>query len=207
MFQFEPGVSVKGTVRVETLDSRARPPGEVDIALVPRQKIVLSETRLAWNADHRSFVFTNVRRGPYTLSVTSPAPYYVKSVRLDNEEVGGNEFNVTGAMGSIEIVLSDNGGSLEATVAGSDGSSLSSMVLLVSPGRPPIYGDSTNEGKLTIRNLPPGDYRVYAFDDGRNVEYADPEWMQRNGGSGAPLTIAPGQMAHLSLTSRTTPQP
>ena len=33
--------------------------------------------------------------------------------------------------------------------------------------------------------LAPGDYAVYGWDDIQQVEYADPEWMRRNGGQGS----------------------
>jgi hypothetical protein len=81
------------------------------------------------------------------------------------------------------------------------------MVILVGHGISPIVRQSSDEGKVTIRSIPPGDYRAYAFDEGRDVEYADPDWMQQNAGSGAAVTIAPRSTAQLSLTSRAAPPP
>ena len=62
-------------------------------------------------------------------------------------------------------------------------------------------------GQTAFRNfstVPPGNYKVYAWDDNTNVEYANPEWMQRNGKSVA-VTVDPGQTAQVKLVRQNAP--
>jgi hypothetical protein len=57
-----------------------------------------------------------------------------------------------------------------------------------------------------MTSVPPGDYLAYAFDDTRNVEYAEPEWIRLNAGAGVPVSIAPGSSATVSLVRITVPK-
>ena len=59
-------------------------------------------------------------------------------------------------------------------------------------------------GHFKIDNLPPGDYKVYAWDDNTNVEYANPEWMRQNG-KGAAVSVGPGQTALVKVIRQTAP--
>jgi hypothetical protein len=55
--------------------------------------------------------------------------------------------------------------------------------------------DSGGEAHL----LAPGRYRVYTLNSSADVPYRDPEAMERTAGSGQPVTLAPGEHAHLVL--------
>jgi hypothetical protein len=45
---------------------------------------------------------------------------------------------------------------------------------------------------------------AYAWDDWTHVEYANPDWMQRNA-SGVAVTVTTGQTAQIRLTPKTAP--
>jgi hypothetical protein len=148
-----------------------------------------------------------VERGTYVIKVEPPAPYFVKSIRLNNEEVRGKELDIAGDTGPIEITLDDGGGSLEGVVIDEDGNPARGAIFLFGSEATPTIAQTDDAGKFTIRDLAPGGYRVSAFDKGGAVEYSDPEWMQRNGGQGDAVTISPAVATRVSVTRRSVPQP
>ncbi|MES1258715.1 MAG: hypothetical protein ABUS51_09800, partial [Acidobacteriota bacterium] len=54
------------------------------------------------------------------------------------------------------------------------------------------------DGRFSVANLAPGDYKVYAWDDWQQVEYANPDWMSRNA-SGSAATVDAGQTVQVKL--------
>jgi hypothetical protein len=51
----------------------------------------------------------------------------------------------------------------------------------------------------TIMNLPPGSYRVFAFDGPQKLEYRDPQAMGALAGKGQTVTFGPGGSAQVSV--------
>jgi Carboxypeptidase regulatory-like domain len=208
--QFVPGASVTGAVQLEASpNSTAAPPvfTAISVALVPQDRINSGPLPAAWDVSHGSFTFSGVEPGTYSLKVAPPAPWYVKSIRLNNEELRGKEFDISGAAGAIEITLSNAGGRIEGSLADRDGKPVDGTIFLFGPEPAlPAIAETTNGGQFTFRDLAPGEYRVCAFDEGYKVEYADPEWLQKNGGPGEAVTIVPATVTQVSLTRRTVPQ-
>jgi hypothetical protein len=208
--QFVPGVSVTGAVRLEAAPNSIEPPlvfAAISVSLVPQDRVASNYLPVAWDASRGSFTYSGVEPGVYLLRVVPPAPWYVKSIRLNNEDLRGKEFDISGAAGPIEITLSDGGGSIEGSLADQDGKPVEGTIFLFGhePASPAIT-ETTDGGKFTFRDLAPGDYHVCAFDEGYKVEYADPAWLQRNGGPGEAVTITAASATQVSLTRRTVPQ-
>jgi hypothetical protein len=66
---------------------------------------------------------------------------------------------------------------------------------------------SPPSGHFKIQNVAPGDYTIYAWDDPTEVQYAEPDWMRRNGGGGLAVTVTAGQNQQIKLTQQLVPQP
>jgi hypothetical protein len=179
----------------------------INISLVPQERAASNYLPVAWDASRGAFTFSGVERTAYSLKVTPPAPWYVKSIRLNNEELRGKDFDISGATGPIEITLSAGGGTLEGSLADQDGKPVDGMIFLFGPEpASPAIVETRDGGKFTFRDLAPGAYHVCAFDESYKVEYADPEWLQKNGGPGDAVTILPATPTQVSLTRRTVPQ-
>jgi hypothetical protein len=205
--QFAPGVSVSGVVRLEASPGSTAPaPDPVSIFLVPRSRVTSNPAPAAWDASHGTFTFSGVEPGVFSLRVAQPAPYYVKSIRLANDDLRGKEFDISGATGPIEITLSDGGGRLEGSLVDQDGKPVDGAIFLFGPEpASPAIANTTDGGKFTLRDLAPGEYRVCAFEHGYKVEYADPEWLQRNGGPGQAVTVLAASATQVVVTRRAGP--
>jgi hypothetical protein len=208
--QFEPGVSVSGVVRGETSSNSTVPPlvfTAVRVTLVRRQGIIWGDPQFEWEGNRGSFTFRSVERGTYVIKVEPPAPYFVKSIRLNNEEVRGKELDISRDTGPVQITLDDGGGGLEGVVIDQEGNPARGAIFLFGSEATPTIVQTDDAGKFTVRGLAPGSYRVSAFDKGGAVEYSDADWMQRNGGQGDPVTISPALATQVSVTRRSVLQP
>jgi hypothetical protein len=108
----------------------------------------------------------------------------------------------------VVVVLSDDTGSLQGQVEDSDGKPTACWIMVL-PANDPLARLARNvmsgpDGHFNIPNVPPGDYKVYAWDDWQQVEYANPEWMRRYS---APVsaTVETGQSVQLKLREQLVP--
>jgi hypothetical protein len=107
---------------------------------------------------------------------------------------------VTQSGGQIDVVLSDDSGSIEGSVEDADGQPAQrAFVMMLQGGRVPRTVTTGPDGHFRMANLAPGDYRIYAWDDFSQVEYADADWMRRNGGRGQTVSVQAGSAAPLKL--------
>ena len=103
----------------------------------------------------------------YTLDAQNlPANCYVKSIRYGGQEVTRTGFEFTGD-GQLEVVLSNSAAVLEGSVTGADGKPAGIAGIVVAPSAaslPPRTGHADARGNFYFANLPPGEYRVLAWD-------------------------------------------
>ena len=115
-----------------------------------------------------------------------------------------------GASPPIDIVLRDDGATIDGTVegmaaapAGERGTATAGLVPVTayvyciplpdSPGRFTVSGVSA-EGTFQLQQLPPGAYRVLAFDRQQDeLEYRNAEAMSIYEGKGLVVRLVPGQ--------------
>jgi len=127
----------------------------------------------------------------------------VKSVTLKGQDVRNQAFGVDGPAGPIEIVVSDDTGGVNATVSDGDGKPVAASVVLVPANGQARILVSGNDGHAKDENIPPGEYRAWAFGDIDSVPYAEPDWMARNAGPGEKVTVTVGGTANIALKKTT----
>lgn len=199
----QPTITIAGAIRTDSQSAPADGQARVQLSLLPteRNSGVIS---IEFGDDDRSFTITGVTPGTYRLKASAPG-YFLKSALLGGRDIGNGEFAIDVAPGPLEIVVSDNGGSLEGDVTMDDSSpARSASIILLREGEFVRVVSVTN-GHFNVRNLQPGAYSVSAWDNVRNVEYADPTWMRQNAGASAAVTIEAGQDARIKLTRQTAP--
>jgi hypothetical protein len=201
--RIEPGFTVTGTVRV--LSATAR---KLDTS--QRYAVLLRSTEpggpgapVEWNDALTQFTLTDVHSGNYRLDFVLPPPFYLKSATLGGRDMVGSDVMLGPGAGNIEVVVSDDGGTVEGEVSNDDGP-VTAWVYLERDGMPSRNARADARGHFKIDTLPPGDYKVYAWDDNSKVEYANPDWMVHNG-KGVGVTVDPGQTAQVKLTRQTAP--
>lgn len=199
----EPTITIPGTVRLDSQSAPAENGPGIRLSLRPAEPNS-GVVNIVFGDDNRSFTITGVMPGTYSLNVGAPS-YFLKSAVLGGRDISHGAFTIDPAPGPMEIVLSDNGGSLEGDVTMDDGSpALSASIILLREGEF-VRVFPVENGHFNIHNLQPGAYTASAWESTRNVEYANPEWMRQYSGASVAVSIEAGQNAQVKLIRQTAP--
>jgi hypothetical protein len=187
------------------------PPARVE--LTPQGEAFSQQRRFSQTEEKDSSIeIPNVPPGVYSVQIFPTGPYYVQSARSGSLNL--LEQNLTVAPGSavepIEIVLRDDFASLEGTVSlGAENAS--AMVIAIPEGgqqqihnvdivRPSASFDASRSGAVfEMPQLPPGTYKVLAVDRADDLEYGNPEVLQRYASKGREVSLLPNQQAKIEL--------
>lgn len=145
------------------------------------------------------YEITNVRPGRYRVVVFG-ANQCVDTITSGNVDLTHEDFVVNpGSQGqTISVTFRSDCASLEARPNSQNPSAMTSLLLLGSSRAVDAQQAGVmNNSAFTFRNLPPGDYRVYAFSNIEGLEYTNPEVMRQY--SGQEITLAPNQQASVTL--------
>jgi len=133
-----------------------------------------------------------------------PAPLenaYVKSIRLDGEDVlNGGVHLESESRGTLQIVVSMNGGTVEGHVIASDATPAPNVKTVVVPNGPRRHrGDlykfvSTDDaGRFQLKGLAPGEYKLFGFERVEEGAWQDPEFIKLFDHLGAALRVEEGR--------------
>ena len=218
---YQPGGSLSGAVHYQFSNpaTSANPPVTVNLRPNSNNGFVGPIPQAQWDSDHLNFDFANVPPGMLFLlnaslnggavsarSVNGSA-VYVKSATLRSQDVLNQPFTVQGPAGPVDIVVSDDTGSIDVTVNDSDGHpAIDASVILMSTSGQRRFLISGDDGHAIQKNLPTGDYRAWAFDNSMTVPYAEEDWMNQNAGPGEKVTITSGGAATLTVKRQLAPK-
>lgn len=118
-----------------------------------------------------SFSIGNVTPGRYRIDVAgAPDGYYLRSATIGGQDVLESGITVAGSMSGLEIILAKGATTIEGSVQDSQGKGVGqSLVALVPPtGKRDQWrlfktSLANQEGRFILRNLPPGEYTLFAF--------------------------------------------
>ncbi len=129
--------------------------------------------------DDGTFTMEDLAPGRYFLNAGPMSGTYLKSVRYGSQEVFGRAIDVTQGGGQLTLVYSYGVAELDGTVQSSDSGSASTalptspksdeMVVLVpetlnEDGTGMHFGSADSSASFKLKNLRPGRYRAYAFE-------------------------------------------
>jgi hypothetical protein len=199
----EPPIAISGTLRIDTQDPSPPSLSNVQVSLhstEPFSRLGMLE----WDDDHTSFTIKGVGPGEYSLVVSSPE-FYVKSATLGGRDILHRDFSIAAAPGPMEIVVADNGGSLEGDVTLDDGSPAENASVILLRDGEFVRNFPVQNGHFNVHHLAPGDYAAWAWDSVSGIEYRNPDWMRQYAGAGATISVQAGQNAQIKLVRQTAP--
>jgi hypothetical protein len=196
------GISIPGRIRVEGLNANQNQPGLIMLSFQSTAGGGSIASALAGNvkpAADGTFTIPRVTPGDYKLQVSGLSPNtYVKEARLEQSDALQGVTIGDRVEGMLEIVLSQTPGQLDGTVLGADLKPVSGVQAVLVPerlrNRLDLYRTAiTNpDGRFTIRDLPPGDYRVLVWEDIEPFAYFDPEVLKQYDALGKAVRIQEG---------------
>jgi hypothetical protein len=155
-----------------------------------------------------TFVMENVYDGNYRVHVSGYAEeYYVKSARQGGSEVLESGLTISRSQppAPLEIVLSLDGGRVDGSVLQEQRPVGGAMVVLV-PDPPrrdceEMYSMKTTDalGRFSLLGLPPGDFKLFAWETVQGTNYTDPEFFGAFEGHGTPVHIRERQQQTVQL--------
>jgi protocatechuate 3,4-dioxygenase beta subunit len=207
-----PPVEVSGHVRI---DGDQMPNlSSVRVSLQPRQRgAVFGPMPSAKVEGDGSFTLADISPDDYyAVAVGLPEGYFVKSIKAGNDDIldTGLNLNRTSPR-SLDILLSPHAGFVKGAVINADKHvSPGSTVVLVPQDekrreREQYYAMTTadQDGRFTLKNLDPGVYEVFAWEDVEFDAWMDPEFLKRFDGKALQVTV--GEDSNLELNLKLIP--
>jgi hypothetical protein len=138
-----------------------------------------------------------------------PDGFYIKSVRSGEAEVLASGLNITTAAPEpLEVVISAKAGQVTGSVTNpAGGQRIVRPVVALVPREPErltdaaSYRDATADenGSFTFKNLPPGKYKLYAWEDVEPGAWMDPDFMKPLESLGAAVSLYEGGRENVEL--------
>jgi hypothetical protein len=200
-----PAFEITGSVEVEGVPRGA--PQNLSLRLAPSEGLALGPEPLGKVGSDGSVRLAGVTPGLWALSVDPlPEGLWVKTESFANNDAVAGEVNVIeSGRGQLRVVLATNGAQISGTV-GKDGQP-SRAIIVLAPAAPELRSsrllyrvtNTTEHGMFILRNVRPGTYKLFAFQEIEPFAWLDPELLRTVEASAEPVTIGPGENLQLDL--------
>jgi hypothetical protein len=199
--EFVPGVAVTGIVRIEggTIPSLAK----LSIHLQSDYRDLFNPST-GVHADG-SFAFEGAVPLVYSLSIGRTAGVYLKSVRMGDRPLAQPRIVAAEKLEPLTIVLGADSGELEGAVENSKGDPVArARVDAIAAADRTDWNRSAfsdENGQFKIPDLPPGQYKIFAWENVPDGAPQDPEFRKPFEKQSAPASIEPKSRANLKITA------
>lgn len=142
-----------------------------------------------------------LRPGTYQIEVICPG-FYTASIRSGTVDVLSDGLTVgPGGAPELDISLIAGGGRIEAAGAETTGETRPTVIAVRRYGSAiiPSLAYDFRDGRFIVQNLAPGEYTVYAWPSGREVEYYNPAALQALSAYGIPVSLREGATEQIQL--------
>jgi hypothetical protein len=198
------GPYLTGTVRMG--DAPVRAEGHLNIGCNSDKRM----TVYAYSGSGGSFRCVVAEPGAYSVRVLPPTGWYVQAITQGAADIADREIAIDADSDPepIEIVLAQGGGSVEVSPPSAPGKpdTAVKLTLLRKPasgaewdeeGRP-AYGNGS--GATTLRGIRPGEYLLFAWPAVSEVEYLNPEVIDKYHSYGQTVTVRDGETTRVTVT-------
>ena len=154
------------------------------------------------------FEVTRVEPGDYALRIVNlPGDVYLKSARSGELDIQTKPLHVEYASPEpIRVVLGADGGRMEGMVVDSGNHPFADADVVLVPdaarrNAPNQYRatESEADGRFTLRGIPPGDYKLFAWQNIEPNAYLNEVYMTGYEALGSPVRIAPNAVGSVSV--------
>lgn len=163
-----------------------------------------------------AFTIPQVAPGEYDVAIGSTTDgeddAYIQAVRMGDADTLAEGVHVgEGQVLPLEIVLKANGGAAECTVTDDKGDPVPGASILVAPDAPrqrqaALFGECRTrpDGTCKVAGITPGEYHVYAFPAGTEIDRRDPDALKPFEKYGEAVNFAEGERKLLNLKAAPT---
>jgi protocatechuate 3,4-dioxygenase beta subunit len=137
-----------------------------------------------------------------------PKDCFLKDVRYAGESAFEDGFTVTrGAAASVEIILSSRGAHVQGVVSDADNLPAAGVWVVLVPGgrrsRFDLYKTQITDqyGHFDFRGLPPGDYKLFSWEEIEEYAWQDPEFLKPVEDQGQEVVLKEADQKAVNLTA------
>jgi hypothetical protein len=205
-----PGVDVSGRIRVEGKTAADPNKDLSNLVGILEPQEASSLAGLTPDIDNASvkpdgtFIFREVPEGSYRINFFPvPSGSYLKSSGAADVLETGITVSRGHSPPALELVLSPGAGRIDGTVGSDEQSVPGASVVLVPDGKgrgqPNYYRQAVTDqlGRFAMRNIVPGDYTLFAWEQIDRGAYFDPEFLGQYEDRGKAVHVEEG--GHLSV--------
>ena len=156
-----------------------------------------------------SFTLSNISPDNYNvIALELPDGYYIKSVRVGDEDVLDAGVNLSGdSVGAINIILSPGAGQVEGAVLKTEGQTAAGATVVLIPqtekrrDQMQFYKTATadEQGRFTLGNVDPGKYKLFAWEDIQFDAWMDQDFVKPFEVKGEAVTIGENSREKVQL--------
>jgi hypothetical protein len=191
-----PGVAIQGRLLVEQ-----PPPADFKVTQL---RVQLNSTdgrpmnRTAAIQEDGSFKLESVPPGDYRVFINNSRPgWYLESGRIGSQDAVSGVFTVAaGQDQAMQLQLGFTTGSVSGQVVDQRGDRFPGALAVLVPdgarrGRPNAYfsASTDQDGKFNFGAVPPGGYKLFAWEDIPSGAYQDPVYLRRFEDRGRPVRV------------------
>jgi len=183
--RLQPSMSVSGKVTVDSTQPAVRL-SSVRLTFTPRDPGPGNQGRNGQTqlADDGTFQ-TELAADAYLVEVGGlPDGYYLKSVKLAGREMPDATLDLSYGGGPVDIVLAPTAGDVTGSVQNSRNEAATGVQVTVVPTTFSLRRDMNKlvttdaSGNFTLHGLPPGDYKVFAWEEVETNAWMDRDYRQ-----------------------------
>jgi len=132
-----------------------------------------------------TFTFEEIVPDVYRVALGAHPGAYLKSIRFGDDDVTNGTVDLSRGSGALAIVLATDGGELEGSVKKPNGDAAARVrVTLIACGKLlgrvdlSRSGFTDEQGKFRLKNIAPGDYEIFAWEDVQMGAPQDPDFRK-----------------------------
>jgi hypothetical protein len=170
------------------------------VRLDPMSSVAMGGAAGGQVSNDSTFRFQNVSPDVYQVNVLgTPENFYLKSVRFGDADItdSGLDFMQGTQAGELSVLISPNGGQVEGSVENAKGDPAGAAIVVLIPDAPrrqlQRYYKTANadqNGHFTIKGIPPGEYKLFAWEQVEYGAYQDPDFLKPFESSGESVSIS-----------------
>jgi 5-hydroxyisourate hydrolase-like protein (transthyretin family) len=156
-----------------------------------------------------TFTIDSLLPGPYRLEIASlPPEYFLREVRMGPTDVLGLPVIITeAATGALQIVASSGSGELDGIVLNSTRQPIAGIEAILIPDRQrerkELYLKTRTdpEGRFSLRGIPPGNYKLFAWENLEQYGYFDLNIVQQADTQATPVRVTESSTQSIEVRS------
>lgn len=192
-----PGVTVQGRVQIE--------PGSAATVKLDGARVLLQseeqEMQFFGMGDGRvredgSFELRNLSPGRYSVRIVGlPEGSYLKAARLGDQEALASPLMLTSG-GFLNLIVSPSGGQVDGAVLDAEQKPAPGAAVVLIPEESKRHREdlffqqaADQNGRFSFRGVPPGDYKLFAWDKVEAGAWRDPAFLDRYEDDGVKVSV------------------